>query len=405
MLRDPIPRLLRATGAACALSATAMLAGAAVPALAGTAAPAPASPWSGPIGPLPRAFTNAAPALAPVSFPGSAARGLLVAWKGQVAGRVFYETRPSLRAGRWSARHSIPLARTSRAPSVAAYTDPNGRHAELAVWKGRGNRRIWYSQGETRRDGTVSWTVPRSLPRSFPDRTGAAPAVFFPFDRYVAVVAWKGPRHHVRYTIGTPGRPARGFRWSVSHRIPGAVTRTGPAIAEVQTGTAKGTVYVLWRGSRTGRIRFATTPDPLTTAHGLSWTVPAAVPGAVTGATPAASAIGAHGRSPLLVAYKAPHSVHVRYQLSTRPDGARRAGSPGLAPPWRRPCSAASWPRLARQPAEASSSTSSADLAGAGPGTGRATPCPGPARGEPSPGCPSMSGYVRARYSVHERNH
>jgi hypothetical protein len=88
-------------------------------------------------------------------------------------------------------------------------------------------------------------------------------------------------------------------------------------MAEVQTGTAKGTLYVLWRGSRTGRIRFATTPDPLTTAHGLSWTAPAAVPGAVTGATPAASAIGAHGRGPLLLTYKAPHSVHVRYQLST----------------------------------------------------------------------------------------
>jgi hypothetical protein len=319
MLRHPMPRLLSAaaaTGAACALSAAALTAGLAAPALAAAAAPRPASLWSGPEGPLPRAFTNAAAALAPVSFPGSAGRGLLAAWKGQLSGRVFYETRLSA-AGHWSARASIPLARTNRAPSVASYTDPDGRPAEVAVWKARGNRRIWYSQGETARNGTISWTVPHSLPRTVRNRTRSAPAVFFPFGTYVAVVAWKGPLHHVRYAIGTPGRPARGFRWSASHRIPGSRTRTAPAIAEVQGGTAHGTLYVLWRGQRTHRIRFATTPDPLTLASGLTWTAPAAVPGAVTGAAPAASSLGAHGGSPLLVAYKAPHSVRVRYQLGT----------------------------------------------------------------------------------------
>ena len=226
MLRRPTPGLRSAvavTGAACALSAAGMLAATAAPALAATtatAAPPPASPWSAPKGPLPHAFTDVAPALAAVSFPGSPVRRLLVAWRGQASGRVFYQTRRSLLAGHWSARHSVPLARTSRAPSVASYTDPNGRHAEVAVWTGRGNRHIWYSQGETRRDGRVSWTLPRALPRTARDTTGSAPAIFFPYDRYVAVVAWKGPRHHVRYAIGIPGLPARGFRWSPSRRIP-----------------------------------------------------------------------------------------------------------------------------------------------------------------------------------------
>ena len=340
MLRHPMPRLLSAaavTGAACALSAAVLTAGLAAPALAAAAAPRPASLWSGPEGPLPRAFTNAAAALAPVSFPGSAGRGLLAAWKGQFSGRVFYETRLSA-AGHWSARASIPLARTNRAPSVASYTDPDGRPAEVAVWKARGNRRIWYSQGETAANGTISWTVPQSLPRSATDRTRSAPAVFFPFDTYVAVVAWRGRLHHVRYATGTPGQPARGFRWSGSHRILGSRARTAPAIAEVQGGTGHGTLYVLWRGQRTHRIRFATTPDPLTVASGLTWTAPAAVPGAVTGAAPAASSLGAHGGGPLLVAYKAPHSVRVRYQLGT-PGGwslphwvprARTAVAPGL---------------------------------------------------------------------------
>jgi hypothetical protein len=337
MLRCSMPRLLSAalTGAACALSAAALAAGAAAPALAAAAVPPPAGHWSPPKGPLPHAFTNAAPALAAVSFPGSAARGLLTAWKGQLSGRVFYETRPSLTAS-WSARASIPLARTSRAPSVASYTDPNGRPAEVAVWKGRDDRLIWYSQGETTRSGSISWTVPHFLPGPASDTTGAAPAIFFPFNRYVAVVAWKGPLHHVRYAIGAPG-PGRAFRWSASHRIPGSSTGTAPAIAEVQGGTANGTLYVLWRGPA-HRIRFATTPDPLTVAAGLTWTAPAAVPGARTGAAPAAASLGVHGGGPLLVAYTSPHSAHVRYQLGTasgwslprRVPGARTAVAPAL---------------------------------------------------------------------------
>ncbi len=95
---------------------------------------------------------------------------------------------------------------------------------------------------------------------------------------------------------------------------------------------------MLWRGGHTDRVRFATTPDPLTTARGLSWTRPAVLPGAVTGAAPAASSLGGHGRGPLLVAYKAPHSVHVRYQLGTgagwtaprRVPGARTVVAPAL---------------------------------------------------------------------------
>ena len=41
------------------------------------------------------------------------------------------------------------------------------------------------------------------------------------------------------------------------------------------------------------------------------------LPDAVTGAARAASSLGAHGRGPLLVAYKVPHAVHLRYQLGT----------------------------------------------------------------------------------------
>ena len=259
MLRRPMPRLLSAaavTGAACALSASALAAAPAATALAAAAAPRPAGHWSGPEGPLPRAFTSAAAALAPVSFPGSASRGLLAAWKGQLSGRVFYETRLSA-AGHWSARASIPLARTNRAPSVASYTDPDGRPAEVAVWKGRGNRRIWYSQGETARNGTISWTVPQSLPRTVRDRTRSAPAVFFPFDTYVAVVAWKGPLHHVRYAIGTPGRPAgSGGRRRIAFRA----RAPGPLPRSPKCKAARPTAPCTCCGAGSGRTGSASRP-------------------------------------------------------------------------------------------------------------------------------------------------
>jgi hypothetical protein len=333
-----------AAGGVCAVSAVA-LAAAATPALAVKAAPAraaaaaPAGSWSGPLGPVPRAFTDAAPALAPVSVPGAGTRGLLVAWRGRASGRVFYEDRTSLAAGRWSRRQAVPLARTSRAPSVASYTRPGGRRAEVVVWKGRGGRRIRYSEGHARRNGTVAWSLPRSLPRSARDTTSSAPAIFFPGDSHVAVVAWQGPLHHVRYAIGTPRRRVRGFRWSASHRIPGiALTGTGPAIAEVQSGTATGTLYVFWKGWRTHRIGYSATPDPLSAAHGLTWTAPVALPGALAGTAPAVSALGAGGSSPLLVAYRAPHSLRVRFQVQAasgwslpgRVPGARTAVAPAL---------------------------------------------------------------------------
>ena len=130
------------------------------------------------------------------------------------------------------------------------------------------------------------------------------------------IVAWKGPYDHVRYSVGTPA--GRGFTWTPSNWLSAAaITKTGaaPALAEVQTGTAKGTLYVFWKGYRSYQVRYATTSDPLNLSHSrLSWSATKVVPRAATGAGPAASALGTHGAGPLLLAYKAPRTLRVRYQ-------------------------------------------------------------------------------------------
>jgi hypothetical protein len=313
MLNRSMSRLATAVavaGTVCALGAA-----------SAAAAATPGSSWSGRTGPVPHAFTNATPAMTSVSFAGHAAT--LVAWKGQRGAHVFYETTSSPHlSGGWSALASIPGAHSNAGPSVGSYVDPLGHEAVLAVWKGLGNHKIFYSQGETRGNGTISWGAPATLTKSKFTSTTTAPAVFFPanapHDR--VIVAWKGPFDHVRYSVGTPA--GRGFTWSSSNWLSAAAnTRTSaaPALAEVQTGTAKGTLQVFWKGLHSDQIRFATTGDPLnlTTSGGLTWSAAATVPHAATTAGPAVSSLGLHGFGPLLLTYKGPAGLHVRYQTRT----------------------------------------------------------------------------------------
>ena len=307
MLNRPMSRLataVAAAGTACALGA----------ATAAAAAPSAPRSWSGPKGPVPHAFSNATPGLTRIFLTGTGQNGTLVAWKGKFDDRIHYEMRIG---GHWSAARTVPGAVTSAGPSVGFYPDPTGHDAVLAVWKKLADGKILYSQGQTHANGTISWRAPATLPGSL-TRTTTAPAVLFPanapHDR--VIVAWKGPYDHVRYSVGTPA--GRGFTWTASAWLSAAaITKTGaaPALAEVQTGTAKGTLYVFWKGYRSYQVRYATTSDPLNLIHSrLTWSAAKVVPHAATGAGPAASALGTHGAGPLLLAYKAPRTLHVRYQ-------------------------------------------------------------------------------------------
>jgi len=290
----------------------------------GAASAAAATPgWSGRTGPVPHAFTNATAAMTSVTFPGHAAVNTLVAWKGQRGAHVFYEytASPTLSGG-WSSLASVPGARSSAGPSVGSYVDPLGREAVVAVWKGLGNSKIFYAQGETRGDGTISWTAPVALPRSRADTTNKAPAVFFPanaaHDR--VIISWKGPFHHVRIIVGNPvGRHFKFFKSNPVTKTPITQTSSAPALAEVQTGTAKGRLFVFWKGRHSSQVRYATASDPLKTSPtgALDWSAAAIVPGAQTTANPAASALSAHGFGPLMLTYKAPASLQVRFQTLT----------------------------------------------------------------------------------------
>ena len=307
MLNRPMSRLATAVvaaGTVCALGA----------ATAAAAAPSAPRSWSGPKGPVPHAFSNATPGLTRIFLTGTGKNGTLVAWKGKFDDRIHYEMRIG---GHWSAARAIPGAATSAGPSVGFYPDPTGHDAVLAVWRKLASSKILYAQGQAHANGTISWGAPAALPGSL-TRTTTAPAVLFPanapHDR--VIVAWKGPYDHVRYSVGTPA--GRGFTWTPSNWLSAAaITKTGaaPALAEVQTGTATGTLYVFWKGYRSYQVRYATTSDPLNLSHSrLSWSATKVVPRGATGAGPAASALGTHGAGPLLLAYKAPRTLRVRYQ-------------------------------------------------------------------------------------------
>lgn len=316
MLRSPLTRLATAVtvaGTICALGA-------------GAAMAAPTLPWSGPSRPVPGAFTGDSPALSNITFPGPLGQGTLVAWRGRGgSGHMFYKyTTPALH-GHWSKTGEIRTAETSSPPAIRQYKDPLGRNALLAVWTGPADHHIWYSQGETQVNGTISWTAPIALPPGVAlTNTIEGPSLIFPNNRNLVVVAWRGPGNHVRYSIGTPH--GRAFTWSASHPVPGnppsptsahctidPCTSATPALAEVQTGTATGTLYVVWKQLGTKEVLYSTVTDNGATVWShLVWAGPFQDVSAATLTAPTVSAVGLHG--PLLLAFKAPFNTHVRFQ-------------------------------------------------------------------------------------------
>lgn len=316
--------------------ATAVTAAGVVTALgAATAVAAPALSWSGPSAPIPGAFTNSSPAISSVTFPAGGGQGTIVAWRGRGrAGHIFYKYKvPGLNGGRWSTVGDIPGV-TSSAPAIHSYVDPLGNDALIAVWTGPFDHHIFYSQGETQSNGTINWTGATALPPSVaytPTVTG--PTAWFPNNANVVVVAWRAPYDHVRYSVGTPGfgKTARNFTWSASavvpnpptsskvHCVVAPCTSATPALAEVQTSANTGTMYIFWKALVGDAIFYSTATDgPSTNWNHLAWSDPTQVPGvgAATSDGPAASVVGGLF-GPLLLVYKGPGGLHVRFQTLT----------------------------------------------------------------------------------------
>jgi len=304
-----------AAGTICALGASA-------------ASAAPHATWSGGRT-VPGAITNNSPAVSSIAFPPAVAhgQGQIVGWRARgPAGRIAYKYKvPGLNGGNWSATGHVP-GDTSSAPAFASYTDPLGHPAVLAVWTGPADHHIWFSQGETRANGTISWTKEAPLPSSVADtNTTNGPSVLFLNHAFRVVIAWRGPANHVRYTIGKPVR--RTFVFSDSTVVtgptvtpncknlgagPAPCTGNTPALAEMNANATTGTVYFFWRQLGTKVVAYGTAAD--TTAGLGAAAFVNTVPGAATTEGPAASDLGIDGFKPLLLAYKAPFSTAVHFQ-------------------------------------------------------------------------------------------
>jgi hypothetical protein len=299
-----------ATGTICALGASA-------------ASAAPNSTWSGPRT-VPGAITNDSPTVSSITFPVAHGQGQIVGWRTRgSSGAIRYKYKvPGLNKGRWSATGKVPGS-TSSAPAFASYRDPIGKFAVLAVWTGPADHHIWFSQGETHANGTISWSAATVLPSKVADtNTSAGPAVMFPNHTFKVIISWRGPANHVRFTVGTPHR--RSFLFSDSRVVPGPnvtancknapCTGNTPALAEVNTSARAGTIYFFWRQLGGQAVLYATTDDSPANLAKPAFTAPATVPGAATIEGPAASDTGIDGFGPLLLAYKVPLSTAVHFQ-------------------------------------------------------------------------------------------
>lgn len=318
MVRRQMTRLAFAAAAAgtvCALGASAAYA-------------APSSSWSGPSGPVPGAITNSTPSLSSVSFPGSAGSGIIVAWRTRgTTGHIKFRFKTAnFNKGHWSKVGEVPgaAAITNAPPVIRSYTDTFGHSAVVVFWTGHLDHHIWWSQGETKSDGTISWTSPAFLPKNVQfDNTTAGPTALFTNKAFLVLLSWRGPANHIRYATGQPS--GRGFKWSNSAIVPGPTvtsnckgapcTGNTPAVAEQQTSTSSGTVYFFWRQLSTKAIEYATTSDTFANLTGkTAFTAPVQVPGAATILAPAASDSTTTGFGPLLLAYKAVSNINVKSQ-------------------------------------------------------------------------------------------
>jgi hypothetical protein len=293
------------------------------------ASAAPNAPWSGQKGPVPGAITNDTPSLSSITFPGHLGSGKIVAWRQRATpGHIFYKFKvATLHHGRWSASFELPglAAVTSSAPVFRSYVDPSGANAVLAVWTGHADHHIWYEQGRTRPNGTISWTAATDIPSSvnYTD-TSDAPAVLELQHTYRFIFSWRGPADHVRFSVATP--IGRGFNFSSSSIVPGPSATTGctgapctgdtPAIAEQVTSATSGTIYFVWRQLGTTALLYSTTTDTIANLAHPVFIGPVTLAG-LTDEGPAASDSTLNGFGPLLVAYKKPGSTTVNYQTLT----------------------------------------------------------------------------------------
>jgi|HubBroStandDraft_6_1064221.scaffolds.fasta_scaffold191383_1 hypothetical protein len=318
-MRHPKSRLAGAAAVAGAVCALAM---------AGSALAAPPPIWSKGATVVPGAFTDATPALAPIYV--SNVRGTFVAWKGRDANVIYYRY---LLNGHWSATGSIPHAKTDAAPSAAFYVNNATDPSEIVVWKGLKSHNLYYSDGELS-GGKFAWTSVRNIAVKGDTAANSdeAPSVLIPLSpagSNDAIIAWRGPGHHVRYQIGV--QDGREFSFFHSQWISGGTkfktttTSNSPGLGEVLSSPSdNGKIYVFWKADgKDEAISYASTLDlfhgglQISKSHTLTWRLLGGAHGAASTSGPAATSVDAHGFGPLMLAYKGPSGDRIRYQLLT----------------------------------------------------------------------------------------
>lgn len=303
----PVPTMRMLAGLAAVVAAAAL-------SLPGTVGPAEATqliPLSGPVtwsarlGPVPKADTHTAPALATITLPGGKTRRLLF-WTGPVAGggvfQISYQTSISLRRNLWSGPGLVDSGKaTTQARAAAAPIGATGSGQVIVVWNEAKASSILYSIGKAGKGTALTWGPTAAIPGA---ATSNGPAVFSALDSDTIIVVWKViSSDSIDFVVGKlAGSTA--VKWGKIGVIKGAATTTTPAIAEANTGKDAGALYVFWKtpGSL-GRIDFAATTDPLPSVP--KWTKPRPLPSKVrTPTAPSAQAIGKQLRFPLLIVFQ-----------------------------------------------------------------------------------------------------
>lgn len=308
----PVACLLAAASLTGVSSAATAAAGQTAPQV--SRAPQSAAPvkWSAKQGPVPKAKTNTAPALADVSLSKNSS-DLFLFWAGpstKSGFQISYQRSISLTKNTWSSPLLVEFGKAvTRSRPAAAQFGSQSPGQVIAVWKDAASPRILYSIGQVLQ-GVVRWGGVQAIPGA---DTSGGPAVFQDLHSNVVVVAWRATSGNALDDIVGFPSSAGHVKWGDVETVTGATTAGTPAIAEASTGTSGGELFILWQvpGSA-GQLDFATTPDTL--RADVKWTAPRALPPSVkTGAAPSAIAIGKGQTFPLLVVFRARHGSALSY--------------------------------------------------------------------------------------------
>ena len=264
--------------------------------------------WSLPPQQVPKSSTTLSPALTVLGF-GAGKSETVLFYAGPAAAKTGFQisdqVAESVSHDKWRPPALVAGgALTDERPSAAPF-DGGMPGQSIVTWTGAADQKVWYAIGIVGKTGKLSWPHPAaSIPGA---RTSAGPTVFAPLDPDVVFVTWPVlGSHRVDYVIGRISGSS--VAWGQIKQIPAAQAASAAAVAEVVTGSAAARIYVFWRNPA-GRIAGAWTSDPLKSHQ--TWTI---VHSAITtSAAPAATAIGATGGYPVLVAYRSAKSGTLSY--------------------------------------------------------------------------------------------